>query len=125
MRGKKILAQSLHQQQPRARSAFLLPCSSERIQYFVSKSEREEGTTETSEMLETVHRKTVLEWFKRFTDKREGPDDEPMSEKLSNVRSFLNCWQSPTNDPQTDEGSTTHQPGNNSSDSTQRDGREV
>jgi hypothetical protein len=62
-----------------------------KIQYFVSKSGREEGTTETREMLETVQRKTVLEWFKRFRDKREGPVDEPKSEKLSNVRSLLNC----------------------------------
>jgi hypothetical protein len=76
-------------------------------------------------MLETVHRKTVLEWFKRFREKCDGPDEEPKSERLSNVRSFVNCWQSPINDRQTDEGSTTHQPGNNSSDSIQTVGREV
>ena len=65
------------------------------------------GTTETHEILETVHRKTVLEWFKRFREKCEGPDDDPKSERLSKVRIFVNYWQSPTNDPQTDEGSAT------------------
>jgi hypothetical protein len=40
-----------------------------------------DGTTEIQEMLETVRRKTVLEWFKRFREKCESPEDYPKRER--------------------------------------------
>jgi transposase len=48
--------------------------------------------TETYEMLKTVHgdealsRNSVLEWFKRFKDKREDLQDDPRSGRLSTPR---------------------------------------